>query len=253
MKRSAAFAVTVTIVLVSAVEVFADPITITVDRRFVDAVIGSATVGSSNTSAHANDTLVTTATPPHGSGAATAALASSFSNPMHWVGAGSASVSPAELAFYLGASVFETDFIVTSPVSYAFNASFAASRSFPRGNASDSLFAALSVDTGRDEDGEQTGPTVFLRSSPMPVGAGSTSSNQSATGLLMPGKYSFLLNGSASHIGPASGIAQSAFSFTFDFSAADAAPTPEPASLLLLGTGLGAVFCRYRRRSARLL
>jgi hypothetical protein len=178
-------------------------------------------------------------------------MASSYANPMHWVGAGSASISADGPGFYLGASKFEADFIVTSPVSYTFDGTFAASRSVPRGNASDSLMAILFVDTGRDEDGDETGPPVFALYHPMPQ-IGSSASNQSATGLLTPGKYAFLLNGSASHSFPESGTAQSAFAFTFDFSPAAAAATPEPASLLLLGTGLAGAFCRRRRRSAHL-
>src|SRR6058998_662187 len=102
MTRSGLATITAAIVLCSTAVVFADPITITVDHRRVGALVGYSFTG-----AQANDTLVATATPPRGSGAATAALASSFSNPMHWLGAGLASVSPTELAFYLGSSTFE--------------------------------------------------------------------------------------------------------------------------------------------------
>jgi hypothetical protein len=99
MKGSAACAITVTIVLASAGVAIADPITITVDRRRVEVI-----AGSSHTAAQANDTLVATVTPPvgQGRGAATAVMASSYSNPMHWVGAGSASISANGRGFTLG-------------------------------------------------------------------------------------------------------------------------------------------------------
>ncbi len=61
MKGSVACAITVTIVLARAGVAFADPITITVDRRFVGAI-----AGSNHTAAEANDTLVATVTPPVG-------------------------------------------------------------------------------------------------------------------------------------------------------------------------------------------
>jgi hypothetical protein len=79
-RLSVAYAITVTIVLACAGVAFADPITITVDRRLVSVI-----AGSSHTADLANDTLVATATAPvgQGPGAATAAMASSYSNPMH--------------------------------------------------------------------------------------------------------------------------------------------------------------------------
>src|SRR5438270_13448799 len=111
---------------------------------------------------------------------------------MHWIGEGSPSISTSRPGFYLAASVLETNFTVASPVSYTFDGTFAASRSVPCGNCSDSLFATLFVDTGRDEDGEENGLPVFDISAPMPFNGGSSASNPSATGLASPGESPIL-------------------------------------------------------------
>jgi len=260
MRHARWTAITAAMVLATAAAASADPITIISDGRFasVGRAFGAGTEPASI--AKAGDTLVATVTTPAGTnpGSATATLTSSFADPMHWSGTGTASVSwtlPADLG---ADSAFITDFLVTSPVRYAFNARLAASSSDQFTSSTAQAFADLGFFSGRlDEDLEEVLDPVFdVRT--REVGAtDSDATNRSLAGLLSPGKYLLFVDARSTGIAvPPSrathGAAASSFAFAFDFTPADPSPspTPEPASLLLLGTAIAGVF-GYRRRFAQ--
>jgi hypothetical protein len=108
--------------------------------------------------AKASDTLVATASTPAGTNptAATATLASSFADPMHWSGTGATDISWTQPADISAGSTSLVDFKVTSPVTYAFNGNFAATPSGCCSNQEAQASASLSVFSGQvDEDREE--------------------------------------------------------------------------------------------------
>src|SRR5438067_10276794 len=107
MTHSASATITVAMVLSGAVVASADPITIVTDQRATSA-LARTNLNNSGTdtfrTAEASDTLTSTLSASSGttSGVSTATLVSSFADPMHWVGMGTADVSVSTAAGFAG-------------------------------------------------------------------------------------------------------------------------------------------------------
>jgi len=164
MNPAVSAALAVSIVLGSAAVASADPITVISDGRI--ASVGPLLFDTSSTptsKATAGDRLVATVTrPPTSPGTMTATLSSSFADPMHWSGTGMANMSWVAPADFGAGALFITDFLVTSPVSYAFNTSLAASSASGFNTSTAQASAHLMVFTGvLDEDREEIFAPVF--------------------------------------------------------------------------------------------
>ena len=260
MRCSRWAAIAVAIVLASAAAASADPITIVHDGRVASVgpfLSDPSSPPTPRSVAKASDTLVTSVTTPAGTNptTGTATLTSTFVDPLHWSGTGTANVSWISPADISAGSNFIADFLVASPVTYAFNADAAAASS---GCCSETQASAgLSVFSGFvDRDGEEIFNDVFHFATRRVVSTDSDAANRSFTGLLSPGKY--LLKVDATSVAVAlvpsrtrQGSTAANFAFIFDFTPADSSPspTPEPTSLLLLRTAIAGAF-GFRSRSS---
>jgi hypothetical protein len=259
MNPAVSAALAVSIVLGSAAVASADPITVISDGRI--ASVGPLLFDTSSTptsKATAGDRLVATVTrPPTSPGTMTATLSSSFADPMHWSGTGMANMSWVAPADFGAGALFITDFLVTSPVSYAFNTSLAASSASGFNTSTAQASAHLMVFTGvLDEDREEIFAPVFGVFTREVVANDHDAANRTLTGVLLPGKYLLDVDARTTGVGiPPSratqGAAAANFVFAFDFAPADSSPspTPEPASLLLLATGIAGLFGVRSRRA----
>jgi len=143
----------------------------------------------------------------------------------------------------------QAEFLVSSPVNYAFDVTFLSTIT-PCCRPFASSGGVLDLDTGiPDESGDNFLDRVFQAEDLATATHNGVGIRQMFTGRLMPGLYDFGIGSSASSggaffFGP--GSANADFNFKLDFTPVDVAATPEPTSLLLLGSGLAAFVARRR-------
>ena len=256
MNPSISAALAMSAILGSAALTSADPITIVKDER-VTSALARTDMNSSGPdtfrTAGASDTLTSTVTGGSGGtfGTSTATLVSSFADPMHWVGTGTANISVSTgggFAQYSASSVFRTTFDVSAPVAVEFSGRLNQSNTFSGSGLgfNDNLSSVLAVLIGFPSH-------VFTVEGQAHVNPRSLSPE--FTGVLAPGQYQLLLNGTSTltTFAQTNGAGHADYTFRFDLTPAESAPTPEPASLLLLSTGVAgllAVRSRHANRAA---
>jgi hypothetical protein len=259
MTRVHRMSIVAAMILVTSTAVFADPITILSAQRH--AIVGPFIFSDSPTPTAAEAdgaTLVATVTMPVGASPATgtATLASRVADPMHWSGTGSAATSWTAPADIEAGAFMIVDFLVTSPVTYAFEGDLASTSADAFDTSQAGTGASLSVFTGIvDRDNEEIFRPLFSLGTESSA-THSDAVNRAFAGLLAPGKYQFMVD--ANSTGFASlpsratgGSSEGHFSFALDFTPAAVSATPEPASLLLLGTGIAGLFGVRARGSSR--
>jgi hypothetical protein len=228
------WAVSLLLLTVGAGWAAADPILITTDlrlagvRAFASDAAGS---GFQENTAAANDAIGigvdVLRTASHA--AASATLASSLADPLHLFAEGGAQAISSTDSAESNANAFSRfaiEFIVLTPVTFAFDAFFNVSGD----GAASWQVGLLSASNGIFFDG------------------GGESGRSSAHGLLQPGTYLFTV----AAIADSASIPDNPFSsnishnLALDFADA-AAPIPEPASMMLVASGLVAAAVRRRR------
>ena len=245
MKPSFSAALALSLVVVGAVAASADPVRIVQDQRLAAASVTLGRDTSPSNSDAASDRLTSTATLTSGTSSTTAnaIVTSSFAEPLHWFGIGTADGSTATQGI-VGASDslanFGVRFDVREPVAYTFNGRFETSSSFGGplpaefGDATWSVLLFQQIPGGSE----------FFRAQ------AHTPDVRSFAGTLEPDEY-FLLVKAHTNIHTTDGTATAGFNFTFDLAPLNAAPTPEPASLLLLGTAIAVFGVRRQKRTVQ--
>jgi PEP-CTERM motif-containing protein len=256
MNGSITAAVASAIVLSGGVAASADPIIIVRDQR-ATTVVARTDLNNSGPdtfrTAETSDTLQSTlsASSEVTSGVSTATLVSSFGDPMHWFGMGSADVSASAAGFapsqYDAGSAFRVAFDVTAPLAFEFTGTFDQSNTFSGSSVSSKVAYVLAGLRPFDV----TLPPVFTVE-------GEPHANRSLTpvfaGILAPGRYQLFITGASNLItsGPATEAGHADYTFRFDLTPGETpAATPEPASLLLLSTAIAGVFGFRSRKGNR--